>query len=122
MVPKAGIPLPAWAKEVAQRLWVWTTPPSSGKVLYKIRWVSVSLEGLYLPSTRSPVSRLTTTMSSGFISSYSTPEGLMTIRPFSRSTPDTLPQVKVTIPYLGSSRFASQTSRFSSSNMIRNHS
>ena len=43
----------------------------------------------------------------------------MTISLFSRSTPDTLPQVKVTRPYFGSSRLALQTSSFSFSNILR---
>ena len=66
---------------------------------------------------RSPLSKSTTTISPAVIPSYSTPEGFITIRPRSRSIPDTLPQVKVTRPCFGSSKFASQTSCFSFSNI-----
>ena len=92
---------------VAQRLCVCTTPPMFGNARYSTRCVSVSDEGFSAPSTFLPVTRSTTTMSSGFITSYSTPEGLMTIRPFSRSTAETLPQVNTTRPYFGSSILAS---------------
>ena len=93
-------------------------PPTPGKALYSSWWVLVSLEGFHLPSTTLPVSSSTTTMSSAVMLSYSTPEGLMTIRPLSRSTADTLPQVKVTRPYLGKRRLASKTSCLSDSNIF----
>lgn len=47
--------------------------------------------GLLLPSTTLPVAIFTTTISSAVITSYSTPDGLITIMPLSRSTALTLP-------------------------------
>ena len=118
MVPKQGMSSPAWAQATAWGLWVWTMPPTPGKARYSSRWVLVSLEGFHLPSATLPVSSSTTTMSSAVMPSYSTPEGLMTIRPLSRSIPDTLPQVKVTRPYLGRRRLASKTACLSASNIV----
>ena len=91
---------------VAHRLWVCTTPPMFSKLRYSSQWVSVSEEGFHLPSTFLPVRMSTSTMSSGESWSYSTPLGLMAIMPLSRSMPLTLPQVKVTRWWAGSSILA----------------
>src|SRR4030042_6679383 len=57
------------------------------------------------------------TISSGFISSYETPLGLITTRPCLRSIPLTLPHVNMTSPCFKSSRLASHTFCFSSSSI-----
>ena len=61
--------------------------------------------------------RSTTTISSGVSLSYSTPLGLMTNSPDSRSIPLTFPHVNVTSPCFGSSIFASYTSFFNCSSI-----
>ena len=76
------------------------------KLRYSSQWVAVSEEGFHLPSTFLPVWMSTSTMSSGESFSYSTPLGLMAMMPLSRSTPLTLPQVKVTRWWAGSSMLA----------------
>src|SRR5699024_11664048 len=105
VVQAYGISRQACAKETAQGELVCTMHPISGNALYNSICVAVSLEGFKSPSTTSP-SKLTTTIFSGVSSSYSTPLGLMTINPFSRSIPLTFPQVKVIKLYSGKNIFA----------------
>ena len=77
---------PTWVE------WVCTMPPNCGKARYSSRCVLVSLLGFKPPSTLLPLRSITTSIA-GVNSSYSTPDGLMTNNPFSRSMPETLPQV-----------------------------
>ena len=103
-------------EEVAQREWVWTTLPILGKALYSATWVTVSEDGFHLPSTFSPVARLTTTMSLGSHIVIFHAAGLNDHQALLPVHAGTLPQVKVTRPYFGSS-FAAHTCFFSSSSI-----
>ena len=78
----------------------------------------MSLEGFKSPSTTLPVSRSTTTMSEAFILSYSTPDGLMTTSPFSRSMAETFPHVKMTRLCFTKSKLARNTFSLSSSSIL----
>ena len=89
---QAGRSRRAWAKATAWVEWVCTMPPNCGKARYSSRCVLVSLLGFKSPSTLLPFRSITTSIA-GVNSSYSTPDGLMTNNPFSRSMPETLPQV-----------------------------
>src|ERR1035437_4703518 len=100
---------PAWAQAEAAVEWVRTTPPISEKRRYSTRWVGVSDDGLRSPSTTSPVSSRTTTMSCGVSSSYGTPLGLITMTPEARSTPLAFPNERVTSPARTSAWLACQT-------------
>src|SRR3954451_4940445 len=90
-------------------------PPISSKARYSARCVGVSVDGFREPSTTSPSSRSTSTMSDAFNASYETPDGLIAITPAARSIPLALPQVKVTRPCEGRARLAARTSARSSS-------
>lgn len=76
-----------------------------------------SMEGTFFPSTIAPVAKSITIMSRGFSRSKSNPEGFMTTRPPSRSTPDALPQAKGAKRYRGKAILAAQTNSFRSSNI-----
>ena len=122
--PRGWCPGPGYPAPPGRTPWptggaavVCTTPPILGKLRYSSQWVAVSEEGFHLPSTFLPVFTSTSTMSSGESLSYSTPLGLMAIRPDSRSTPLTLPQVKVMSRYSGSSMLAWYTCSFNASSM-----
>jgi arylsulfatase A-like enzyme len=95
-----------WAKTVAHLEWVWTTPPIFLNAEYNLTCVIVSEDGFSFPSILFP-SRSTITISSGVMTSYSTPDALITTRLLSRSIPDTFPHVKVTRLYFGRSILAS---------------
>ncbi len=75
----------------------------------------VSEEG-FTPSTTLPVAIFTTTISSAVITSYSTPDGLITIMPLSRSTALTLPGERHQLVG-GQGEIAASTSALSCSNM-----
>src|SRR5690625_5794395 len=96
--------LPDCDQLVAQVACVCTTPPISGKFLYKTICVGVSDEGFKSPSTTFP-SRSTTTISSFFKRSYGTPLGLITTKFCSLQIPLTLPHVKVTKLCFGNATF-----------------
>jgi len=68
-------------------------PPTLPKARYRPTCVGVSELGRRSPSTTAPSASETTTIVSGVIRSYGTPEGFMTINPASRSMPLTLPNV-----------------------------
>src|SRR5829696_2617898 len=104
----------ACAKTVAYSEWVWTIAPIDAKARYSSRCVAVSDEGRSDPPTTAPLSSDTTTIWSGVSVPYSTPLGLIAIRPAARSAVETLPKVPSTSPVPGSARFAAHAASRSS--------